>query len=30
MIVLNIGIFLVILVICFGAGFIVGKYKKNK
>ena len=30
MIVLNIGIFLVILVVCFGSGFIVGKHKKNK
>mgnify|MGYP004664325779 FL=1 len=30
MIVLNIGVFLICLGICFGVGFIVGKRKKNK
>nr|DAF71076.1 MAG TPA: Protein of unknown function (DUF2627) [Caudoviricetes sp.]DAG16538.1 MAG TPA: Protein of unknown function (DUF2627) [Caudoviricetes sp.]DAI04456.1 MAG TPA: Protein of unknown function (DUF2627) [Caudoviricetes sp.]DAW01462.1 MAG TPA: Protein of unknown function (DUF2627) [Caudoviricetes sp.]DAW64750.1 MAG TPA: Protein of unknown function (DUF2627) [Caudoviricetes sp.] len=30
MIVLNIGVFVICLGVCFGAGFIVGKRKKNK
>lgn len=30
MIVLNIGVFLICLGVCFGSGFIVGKRKKNK
>ena len=30
MIVLNIGVFLICLGMCFGAGFIVGKRKNNK
>lgn len=30
MIVLNIGLFLICLGVCFGTGFIVGKRKKNK
>lgn len=30
MIVLNIGVFLICLGACFGAGFVVGKRKKNK
>lgn len=30
MIVLNIGVFLICLGVCFGAGFVVGKRKKNK
>ncbi len=30
MIVLNIGVFVICLGICFGAGFVVGKRKKNK
>jgi hypothetical protein len=30
MIVLNIGVFLICLGVCFGAGFIIGRRKKNK
>lgn len=30
MIVLNIGVFVICLGVCFGAGFIAGKCKKNK
>lgn len=30
MIVLNIGVFLICFGVCFGAGFVVGKFKKNK
>lgn len=30
MIVLNIGVFVICFVVCFGVGFIAGKRKKNK